>query len=162
MIAFQKTDRGLIHIKSPEVWHLHLQVTQSSQRRTRNHSAVYHSEFEVVQPFERQHWVTDASINTTTGLITVPTVAQDNMLKCSHHPQPQINLHMWQHFENYIKSTADEQQGCIFNAIIGDLPVRHWRFNNLCNLLLDETPIFISTDGLVRADLRSASCSWLF
>ena len=87
MLPFHKSDRGLIHIQSPEVWHLHLQVTQTSQRRTRNHSEAYQSEFEVVQPFEGKRWVTDASINTTTGLITVPTVVQIKLLKCLHCPQ---------------------------------------------------------------------------
>ena len=115
-----------------------------------------------MQPFAGQHWVTDASISTTTGVITVPTVDQANMLKCSHRPQPQINTHTWQHFEQYIKCTTDGHQGCIFDAIIGDLPVRHWRFHDLCNLLLDDTPIFASTDGLVRTDLKSASAGWLF
>ena len=99
--------------------------------------------------------------NNNNGLITVPTVAQANMIKCSHCPQPQVNLHMWHHFENYIKSTNKGQHGCIFDAIIGE-PVWHWRFNDLCNLLLDETPIFASTDVLVHADLRYASCGWLF
>ena len=30
------------------------------------------------------------------------------------------------------------------------------------NLLLDERPTFTSTDGSVRADLKSASPGWLF
>ena len=98
----------------------------------------------------------------TTGLITVPTVGQANLLKCSHRPQPPINEHTWQHFEQYIKRTTDGRQGCIFDAIIGDLPVRHWRFHDLCTLLLNETPMFASTDGWVRTDLKSASAGWLF
>ena len=51
MLPYYKIDRGIIHIQSPEVWHLHLQVNQSSQRLARNHIEVYHSEFEVVEPF---------------------------------------------------------------------------------------------------------------
>ena len=116
----------------------------------------------LVQPFEGQRWVTDASMNMKTGLITVPIVVQANMLKCSYRPHPQIDIHTWQHFEQYIKSMADMRKGCIFDAIIGDLPVRHWRFSDLCNLLLDETPLFASTDGLVHTDLKSASAGWLF
>ena len=101
MLPFQKSDRGLIHIQSPEVWHIHLQTTQSLQRRKRHHSEVYQREFEVVQLFEGQRWVTDASINMTTGLITVPTIVQANLLKCSRRPLPQINEHTWHHFEQY-------------------------------------------------------------
>ena len=62
----------------------------------------------------------------------------------------------------YIKGLADGRHSCLFDAILGDLPVRHWRFNDLCNLLLNETPIFASTDGSVRADLKSTSTGWLF
>ena len=32
----------------------------------------------------------------------------------------------------------------------------------MCNLLLDETPIFASTDDSVREDLKSARAGWLF
>ena len=32
----------------------------------------------------------------------------------------------------------------------------------MCNLLLEETPTFASTDGSVREDLGSASAGWLF
>ena len=31
----------------------------------------------------------------------------------------------------------------------------------MCNLLLNETPIFASTDGSVCTDLKSASAGWL-
>ena len=115
-----------------------------------------------MEPFEGQRWVTDASVNRSTRVITVPTIAQANLLKCSHRPQPQVNVHTWQHFEQYIKSTAEGRQGCIFGAIIGDIPVRHWWFKDLCNLLLNETPIFASTDGSVRTDLKRTSAGWLF
>ena len=78
---------------------------------------------EVVEPFEGQCWVTDASINMTTGMITVPIVVQANLLKCSHCPTPQITARTWQHFEMYIKGLTDFQHCCLFDAIIGDLPV---------------------------------------
>ena len=62
----------------------------------------------------------------------------------------------------YIKDLTDGQHGCLFDAILGDLPFRHRQFNTLCNLLLDKTPIFASTDGLVCTDLKSASAGWPF
>mgnify|MGYP000659559494 FL=1 len=100
MLPYQKSNRGLIHIQSTGEWHLHLQVTHRSQRLTRHNDMEYQSEFEVVQPFAGQRWVTDACISTTTGVITVPTVDQANMLQCSDRPPPQVSVvHTWQRFE---------------------------------------------------------------
>ena len=47
-LPFHHTECGLIHIQSSELWHLYLPVQKISQRWKRNHSEVYHSEFEVV------------------------------------------------------------------------------------------------------------------
>ena len=91
--------------------------------------------------------MTDASVNMTAGMLTVPTLVQANLLKCSHRPPPQVTARTWHHFEKCIKGLTDGQHGCLFGAIIGNLPVQLWWFNDLCNLLLDETPIFASTDG---------------
>ena len=102
--------------------------------------------------------MTDASVSTITGMITVATVVQATMIQSSHCPQPQINVRTWQNFEMFIKN----RHGCLFDDIIGDIPVRHWGFNDLCNLLINDTPIYASTDGSVHNDLKSASVGWLF
>ena len=162
MLPFHKTDSELVHIQSIEVWYLHLQVNQTSQRLTRNHSEVYHSEFDVVEPFEGHCWVTDASVHATNGLLTVQTVIQANMLQCSHILSPHITARMWQNFGMVIKSSNTRHLGCLYDAILGPLPVLHWKFNNLCNLLLDGTAIYASKDGSVHEDPKSASAGWLF
>ena len=115
-----------------------------------------------MEPFEGRRWVTDASVHATTGLLNVPTVIQANLLQCSHIPPPHITGQTWQDFETFIRNSNNRRLGCLYDAILGPLPVRHWRFNDLCNLLLDGTPIYASTDGSVHEDLKSASEGWLF
>ena len=105
---------------------LHLPVQQILQRRTRNHSEVYHSEFEVVETFEGHRWVTDASVHATNGLLNVPTVFQANFLQRSHSQSPHITGQMWHNFEMFIKTSNENHVGCLYDSILCPLPVRHW------------------------------------
>ena len=95
-------------------------------------------------------------------MLTVPTAVQGNLLQCLHNLPPQVTARTRQNFELYIKSLTNRQLGCLYDAILSTVPVRHWQFNDLFNLLLNETPIFASGDGLVCAGLKSASAGGLF
>ena len=134
MLSFHPTNRGLVHIQSP--------VQQIPQCRTRNHSKVYHSEFKVVEPFEGHRWVTNASVQATNRLLNAPTAIEANLFQCSHIPPPHITGRTWQDCETFIEASNVRHMGFLYDAILGPLLVRHWRFNEMCNLLLDETPTY--------------------
>ena len=122
MFPFHCTERGLVHIQSPELWYLHLPVHQISQLQMRNNSEVYHSEFEVVEPSKGHRWVIDASVHATNGLLNIPTVIQAHLLQCLHSLPPHITRRTWQDFEMFIKTLNERHVGCLYNSII-------WRSN---------------------------------
>ena len=161
-LPFHHTDRGLIHIQSPELWNLHLPAQQLSQHHTITNNEVYKHEFEVVEPFESPCWVTDATTHAATGMLTFSTITQANSLQHLHSLPPHITVHMWRNFESFIKFLNENEMGCLFDFIIGPLPVWYINCHDMRTLLLDGTQLFASTDGSVCDHLKSSSAGWLF